>query len=103
MVHSVSVPPRPPCSRWRKILRRSVEASPIARILLLLRILWASPYTILGLLIGGTGLCFGGRARIRGRAIEFFDGGTKWFIQRLPNGQFTLAGQVINVNGGAVR
>ncbi len=26
-----------------------------------------------------------------GRAIEFYDGGTKWFVHRLPNGQFTLA------------
>ena len=46
---------------------------------------------MLGLLIGGIGLFFGGRARVRGRAIEFYGGGIKWFIQRLPQGQFTLA------------
>ncbi|MEM9367063.1 MAG: hypothetical protein AAGD07_13800 [Planctomycetota bacterium] len=57
----------------------------------ILRVLWASPYTMLGLLIGGIGLCFQGHVRIRGRAIEFYDGGTKWFVQRLPHGQFALA------------
>lgn len=68
-------------------MRRSL----IDRIYFLLRIFWASPNTVLGLLIGGLGMCFGGHARIRGRAIEFYDGGTKWLIQRLPHGQFTLA------------
>ena len=63
----------------------------LSTLLLSLRVLWASPYTIVGLLIGGAGLCFGGRVRIRGRAIEFYDGGVKWFIHRLPHGQFTLA------------
>lgn len=57
----------------------------------LIRVVWASPNTLIGLLIGGVGMCFGGRARIRGRGIEFYEGGTKWFIQRLPHGQFTLA------------
>ena len=61
------------------------------RFLFLLRVLWALPNTLLGLAIGGVGLCFGGRARVRGPAIEFYDGGVKWLIQRLPHGQFTLA------------
>lgn len=61
------------------------------RISFLLRVFWASPNTLLELVIGGVGLCFGGRARIQGRVIEFYDGGTKWFIQRLPHGQFILA------------
>ena len=71
--------------------RFNFQVSLIARFFFTLRVLWASPYTMLGLLIGVTGLCFGSRARIRGRAIEFYDGGTKWFVQRLPHGQFTLA------------
>jgi len=71
--------------------RCTSQVSPIDRFLFMLRVLWASPYTMLGLSIGGIGLCFGGRVRIRGRAIEFYDGGTKWFVQRLPHGQFTLA------------
>jgi hypothetical protein len=57
----------------------------------LLGILWASPYTLLGLCLGGVGVCTGGRARIRGRAIEFYGGGVKWFVTHLPLGQFTLA------------
>jgi hypothetical protein len=54
-------------------------------------IIWASPYTLLGLLLGGIGLCTGGRAQIRGRAIEFYGGGVKWLVTQLPHGQFTLA------------
>lgn len=56
-----------------------------------LRILWASPNTLLGLSLGLVGMCFGGRAQFRGRAIEFYGGGTKWLINRMPNGQFVLA------------
>lgn len=53
--------------------------------------LWASPYTILGLFIGVVGLCSGGRARIRGPVVEFHGGGVKWFLHRMPLGQFTMA------------
>ena len=60
-------------------------------ILQLLRFAWASPYTAIGLLIGGIGMCTGGGARVHGRVIEFHGGGTKWFVTHLPNGQFTLA------------
>ena len=61
---------------------------------LLLRIpaiLWASPYTLLGLSVGCAGLCTGGHARVHGRTIEFHGGAVKWLIRRLPHGQFTLA------------
>ncbi len=57
----------------------------------LLAVIWASPYTLLGLLLGVIGLCTGGRARIRGRVIEFYGGGVKWLLHRFPDGQFTLA------------
>jgi hypothetical protein len=57
----------------------------------ILALLWASPYTLLGLALGIVGLCTGGRARIRGRTIEFYGGGVKWFLQHLSSGQFTLA------------
>lgn len=56
-----------------------------------LKVLWAFPNTMIGLVIGSFGLVTGGRVRIRGRAIEFYDGGVKWFIHLLPHGQFTLA------------
>ena len=61
------------------------------RLLQPLAFLWASPYTLAGLALGGLGLCTGGRARIRGRTVEFYGGGIKWLIQRFPDGQFVLA------------
>lgn len=45
--------------------------------------IWASPYTLLGLLIGLIGLVSGGRARIRGPVVQFHSGGVQWLIQRL--------------------
>ena len=57
----------------------------------LLAIAWALPYTLLGLVLGAIGLLTGGRARIRGRVIEFYGGGVKWLLQHFPSGQFTLA------------
>ena len=53
--------------------------------------IWASPYTLIGLLIGVVGLCTGGRTRVRGRTIEFWGGFATWFVTHLPHGQFTLA------------
>jgi len=62
------------------------------RVLLrILAIIWTSPYTVIGLLIGGIGVCIGGCARIRAPVVEFYGGGVKWFLTRLPLGQFTLA------------
>jgi hypothetical protein len=61
------------------------------QLLQMLAFLWASPYTLVGLVLGGLGLCTGGHARIRGRVIEFYGGGVKWLINRLPDGQFVLA------------
>ncbi|MCU0877557.1 MAG: hypothetical protein MUF06_07225 [Pirellulaceae bacterium] len=57
----------------------------------ILAYLWASPYTLLGLALGGVGLCTGGRVRVRGRVLEFYGGGIKRLIHRLPDGQFVLA------------
>jgi hypothetical protein len=60
----------------------------IREMLRLLAMIWASPYTLLGLFLGAIGLSTGGSARIRGRVIEFYGGSVKWLIQRFPNGQF---------------
>lgn len=57
----------------------------------ILAILWASPYTMAGLLLGGIGVCTGGQARVRGPVIEFYGGWVKRFVKRLPTGEFTLA------------
>jgi len=56
-----------------------------------LTVIWASPYTLFGLLLGTVGLCTGGRVRVRGCVIEFYGGGVKWLLHRFPDGQFTLA------------
>lgn len=57
----------------------------------LMGILWASPNTLIGLVVGTVGMCFGAKVQVSGRAIEFYEGGVKWFIQRFPNGQYTFA------------
>ena len=57
----------------------------------LLAMLWASPYTLLGLFLGLVGLCTGGRARIRGRVIEFYGGGVKWLLQQFFFGEGAMA------------
>ena len=56
-----------------------------------LGIIWASPYTLIGLFLGGIGVCTGGHVQIRGRVVEFYGGAVKWQVLRLPHGQFTLA------------
>lgn len=61
------------------------------RILKIIGIIWASPYTLVGLLLGILGLMLGGRVRVEGKAIEFYDGGIKWFIHQLPYGEYKLA------------
>ena len=61
------------------------------RLLTILGIIWASPYSLIGLVIGAVGLCTGGQARIRGRAIEFYGGAVTWLVRHLHEGQFVLA------------
>ena len=52
-------------------------------------VIWASPYSLLGLTIGLLGMLGGGRGRLRDGAIEFYGGGTQWFVRRLPPGIHT--------------
>jgi hypothetical protein len=54
-------------------------------------ILWASLYTLLGLGLGLVGLCTGGRARRRGRVVEFYGGAVAWLLTHRPAGGYTLA------------
>jgi hypothetical protein len=54
--------------------------------------LWASPYTLIGLAIGGLGLCTGGRGRLRDGVYEFSGGATSWCVYHLlPGGEHVLA------------
>ncbi len=67
-----------------------------------LLILWASPYSLAGLAIGFVGIVTGGKGRYRNGAIEFYGGGTKWFVRRLPPGErtagFTLGHTILGQN-----
>lgn len=56
-----------------------------------LGMLWAMPYTLLGLMLGLAGLATGGKARIRGKTIEFHGGFVRWFVAHQPPGEFTNA------------
>ncbi len=47
-------------------------------------VLWASPYTLLGLVLGTVGLLTGGRARLRLPTIEFHGGAVRSLLRRLP-------------------
>lgn len=53
-------------------------------------VLWASPYSLLGITIGCIGCCLGGKIRLREGALEFFDGFTASCVRRLPTGPTTL-------------
>ena len=50
----------------------------------MLRFLWASPATALGLAVGVLGMATGGRARRVGRTLEFHGGLVSWLLARLP-------------------
>jgi hypothetical protein len=49
-----------------------------------LAIVWASPYTLLGLFAGALGLCSGGGVRWRAGVVEFHGRAIDWFLRRLP-------------------
>ncbi|MEO1278643.1 MAG: hypothetical protein AAFV77_06795 [Planctomycetota bacterium] len=50
----------------------------------LLLILWASPATMLGLVVGVLGLATGGQSKRTGRTLEFHGGLVSWLLARLP-------------------
>jgi hypothetical protein len=71
---------------------------------LILRYVWASPWTLLGLAVGLLGLATGGRGRRRGEVIEFYGGAVSRLLARLPGGDWVMAmtlGHVILGRNGA--
>lgn len=56
-----------------------------------LRLLWASPYSLLGAAIGLIGLATGGGGRVRDGVAEFHGGFTRWVVRHSPLGETTLA------------
>ncbi|MFM7739100.1 MAG: hypothetical protein ACKO9H_06830 [Planctomycetota bacterium] len=51
---------------------------------LLWRVLWASPNSLLGLMLGFGGLLSGGRAQWRKGCLEFHGGLIRWGLERTP-------------------
>lgn len=47
-------------------------------------LLWACPWTLVGMGVGLIGLATGGRVQRRGRVIEFYGGGVAWLLDRFP-------------------
>lgn len=47
----------------------------------LLRFLWASPWTLLGLALGLLGVATGGRMARQGRTLEFWGGAVGWLLE----------------------
>lgn len=56
----------------------------MSRFLTTFLIVWASPWTFLGLVLGGLGLLSGGKIRRVGRVIEFHGGIPAWILKRAP-------------------
>jgi hypothetical protein len=54
-----------------------------------LLVLWACPYSLLGIFVGCLGMLFGGKGRYRDGALEFYGGLTGWCVRHLPTGQRT--------------
>lgn len=54
------------------------------RLLTLLGVVWASPWTLFGLTVGLGCLLRGGRMQRKGRVLEFFGPGPAWFLQTFP-------------------
>lgn len=61
----------------------------LAKALKILVILWACPYSLVGIVVGLFGILSGGGGRIRHGAIEFWGGSTAWIVRHLPPGPTT--------------
>ena len=59
---------------------------------------WAAPYSFLGLLVGGVGLCFGGSVSIHRGCLEFHGGLPKAILARLGVVAMTLGHTVLGLN-----
>jgi hypothetical protein len=54
-------------------------------------LLWASPYTLIGVAVGLVGLMSDGKVQVRRGAVEFYGGFVQWALRRLPTGPTTAA------------
>ena len=49
-----------------------------------IKLIWASPNTVLGLFLGMFGLLTGGRVQLRRNCLEFHGGIVKWLLHKMP-------------------
>ncbi len=55
------------------------------------RVLWAGPNSLIGLVVGVIGLTTSGNVQVRRGVVEFWGGFSSYFIWRLPRGHSTAA------------
>jgi hypothetical protein len=70
----------------------------------MLRIIWASPGSLLGLIVGAAALATGGSARRVGEIVEFHGGAATWLLRRRPfqAAAMTLGHVVLGLNDAAL-
>lgn len=56
----------------------------IRLLLLSLRVAWASPWTVVGLLAGVLGMATGGKFQRTGKVLEFHGGLLRWALSKAP-------------------
>ena len=56
----------------------------MSRLLVILAIVWASPWSLFGAAIGVLGLLTGGGVQLCGRVLEFHGGFVDWFLRTAP-------------------
>jgi hypothetical protein len=70
-------------------------------------ILWASPYSLIGVAVGLLGMATGGKGRLRAGALEFYGGATRALVRRLPTGiktaGFTLGHVILGQDDDGLR
>jgi len=73
-------------------------------LLILFGILWASPWSLLGLSFGLLGLLTGGRVRRVRHTLEFHGGAVTWLLRRCPNDPIamTLGHTILGVTDAAL-
>jgi hypothetical protein len=54
------------------------------------KIVWAGPYSLLGLVVGVLGVLTGGKCRFSDGALEFYGGATRLLVRCLPTGRGTI-------------
>ena len=57
----------------------------------ILKRIWASPNTLLGLIVGALGFLFGGKCQVVRGCVEFHGGLVAWLLRRTPTGPTTMA------------